>query len=267
MRQNSFWTQNRHLWDLVGACLVAVIGAAAALNPSTPLLLRTALTIPLLFYLPGYGIVAAAFPRTTLQRLERIIFSVGVSVAVTAVIGLLLNFTVGMAVEAWAIALTSLTVVGCLLATLRRPRYVGNPSRHLSTGLNIVQYLMLGLALVMGLVAFNLVRQSVMQERPADYTSFWMLPSAESPSGLVRLGIKNVESKVITYQIKLEQGTTEIRTWKSITVRPGETWEETASVPILQVQGKMIEAYLYRLDDPAKAYRHVTLWMPAAPTR
>lgn len=262
MLQSNFWTRNRHLADLGVVSLVAIIGAVAAFSPNLPLLLRATLALPLVFYLPGYGIVGAAIPRMPSLRLEHIIFSVGGSICVTVLVGLLLNFTVGMTVEAWTIALTSVTLMGCLLTTVRRPQYATNMTGTISAGLNALQYVTIILAVILAIVSVNLVRQAAIQAPPEDYTSFWILPVPEASNALIQVGIKNVESKVITYQVKLEVGTTLLDTTSNIVVRPGETWEKRFFVPVAQTQGKMIKASLYRVDSPSKPYRFATLWMP-----
>ena len=78
---------------------------------------RTALSLPLILFLPGYALIAMLFPeKTGLEWLERIALSVGLSVAVVPLIGLVLNFT------SWGIKeiplLASLSVFTLLLSGL-----------------------------------------------------------------------------------------------------------------------------------------------------
>jgi uncharacterized membrane protein len=77
--------------------------------------IRTALGLPLLIFLPGYALIAMLFPeKAGLEWMERIALSVGLSVALVPLIGLLLNYT------PWGIKeiplLTSLSVFTLLMS-------------------------------------------------------------------------------------------------------------------------------------------------------
>ena len=56
--------------------------------------IRTALSLPLVLFLPGYALIAMLFPeKSGLEGMERIALSVAMSVAVVPLIGLALNYT------------------------------------------------------------------------------------------------------------------------------------------------------------------------------
>ncbi len=89
-----------------------------ALNES---FIRTALSLSLVIFLPGYALIAMLFPeKTGLESMERIALSIGLSVAVVPLIGLGLNFT------SWGIKevplLTSLSAFTLLLSGLAYAR-------------------------------------------------------------------------------------------------------------------------------------------------
>ena len=56
---------------------------------------RVILGLPFLLFFPGYVLVAALFPRGEIDGIERVALSFGMSIAVTALIGLGLNYTYG----------------------------------------------------------------------------------------------------------------------------------------------------------------------------
>jgi uncharacterized membrane protein len=59
----------------------------------------------MILFIPGYVLIAALFPDTTdIDTIERLVLSIGASIAVTPLIGLLLNFT------SWGIQLGSVLV-------------------------------------------------------------------------------------------------------------------------------------------------------------
>ena len=89
-----------------------------ALNES---LIRTALSLFLVIFLPGYALIAMLFPeKTGLESIERIALSIGLSVAIVPLIGLGLNFT------SWGIKeiplLSSISVFTLLLSVLAYAR-------------------------------------------------------------------------------------------------------------------------------------------------
>lgn len=56
--------------------------------------LRAVLGLPLILFIPGYVLIAALFPREDdLDWLERVALSIGLSIAVVPLIGLVLNYT------------------------------------------------------------------------------------------------------------------------------------------------------------------------------
>ena len=62
------------------------------LNEISPL--RIILGLPLVLFLPGYSLIAAVFPRKDdLDAIERIALSFGLSIAITPLLGLALNYT------------------------------------------------------------------------------------------------------------------------------------------------------------------------------
>jgi len=82
-RDNDLW-----LIDILTILLVVVI----AFFPSA--IGRTILGLPFLLFFPGYTLIAALFPRRgSLGGVERVALSLGLSIAVVPLIGLILNYT------------------------------------------------------------------------------------------------------------------------------------------------------------------------------
>lgn len=131
--------------DLTAVAVLVVLMVGAALTPvvrETPL--RVALGLPFALFVPGYAFVAALFPEAKpaaddgvgddaagsagpvresgVDGLERVALSVGTSVALVSLVGLVLNFT------PWGLRLTSVLVTlgGFTLAAA----YVGARRRN-----------------------------------------------------------------------------------------------------------------------------------------
>ena len=83
---------------------------------------RTVLGLFLVLFLPGYSLIAALFPKQgDLDGVERLALSFGLSIAVTPLIGLLLNYTsYGIRLDPILLSLSSLTILLVVVAYLRR---------------------------------------------------------------------------------------------------------------------------------------------------
>jgi len=73
--------------DILSVLLILII----IFIPAT--VARVILGLPFLLFFPGYVLVAALFPRSEMDAIERIALSFGMSIAVTTLIGLGLNYT------------------------------------------------------------------------------------------------------------------------------------------------------------------------------
>jgi uncharacterized membrane protein len=101
---------------------LAVSFAAIYLPLLTDTTLRTVLTLPLILIIPGYCLIAALFPKKgEMDLAERIMLSIGLSLAVVPLIGLGLNFTPwGIRLEPLVISLTLFTWVMIVVTHYRR---------------------------------------------------------------------------------------------------------------------------------------------------
>lgn len=132
--------------DLAATSILTLLAGAAALLPlvrETPL--RVVLGLPLVLFLPGYALVAALFPeegsgpgttdtdesdtdaasqeqdRDGIDGIERVALSFGLSIAVTPLIGLVLNFTPwGIRLVPILVGVGGFTLVATAVAAHRR---------------------------------------------------------------------------------------------------------------------------------------------------
>src|SRR5712692_10898639 len=91
----------RFLDDLIAIWLAAIVLLMAILlTPNSPV--RVVLGLPLVLFFPGYVLIAALYPRRNdLDGIERVALSLGLSLAVVPLIGLVLKYT------PWGIRLTT----------------------------------------------------------------------------------------------------------------------------------------------------------------
>jgi uncharacterized membrane protein len=114
---------DRRPLDLILVASLAVVTMVATLAGVNQPVARALLALPLVLVLPGYALVAAAFPEAGRSLAERLLYGVGLSLAVAALGGFALNLTPwGLRAEAWATLLGGIALAACAIAWARRRR-------------------------------------------------------------------------------------------------------------------------------------------------
>jgi len=85
---------------------------------------RVVLTVPVILFIPGYVLIAALFPeKQSIDGIERFALSIGLSIAVVPLIGLLLNYTpFGIRLNPIVISLVLFTAIMMAVTVFRRAR-------------------------------------------------------------------------------------------------------------------------------------------------
>jgi uncharacterized membrane protein len=237
---------------------------------STPLLdligdlSQIVLGLLLVLVLPGFAFTAALFPRRapTLRSTERVVFTFGLSLAITALSGFLLNWTsTGLRAESWYVVLSGVTLVGWIGALLRDKSLFEVVLSKPRIGRSFVQAL-LPVAVAAGLIiiSLGLARAGALRQRITDFTQLWMLPQIEPQGTVVRLGIRNLELGDSTYTVRLSVGSRVIRQWTEIKLIPEQIWETSILLPT-DIDGNAAEALLFRDGNMQSPYRKVMLWL------
>ena len=80
---------NRPALILLASMLLLIL-VLVAIEPGA---VRTVVAVLLVLFVPGFALTIILFERDQLGTPERILLSVGLSIAITALVGLLLNWT------------------------------------------------------------------------------------------------------------------------------------------------------------------------------
>jgi hypothetical protein len=110
-------------WVTISLALFAFVSILFFPETGTPLsYLRYAFGFVLAVFLPGYCLTETLFPRkNSMDEIERFTFSVGLSFAVTALVGLFLSFTpFGLTLTTALLTLGSIVIVLALVALNRK---------------------------------------------------------------------------------------------------------------------------------------------------
>jgi uncharacterized membrane protein len=99
--------EDEYFFDLKFLLLLTVGALIAIYVPlASGTVLRVLFTIPLILFIPGYGLISLLFPsKEDISPLERIFLAFGMSFVLAALIGLMLNYT------PWGIQLGTLSAV------------------------------------------------------------------------------------------------------------------------------------------------------------
>jgi hypothetical protein len=235
---------------LLLALLVCVVaGVVLALAYAGMSFLRVGLGLALVFVLPGYLFSAALFPKGTIDSVERLLFSLGISVSIIILGGLILNATPwGLQLGSWLVLLLIITVGSSLVVFARQQHRLpalAMPAVRLSAS----QMILFGAATIMVLAAINVARTPTPAQGTEGYTQLWMLPNGASGQGSIQFGIKSFELTLVRYKLQLFAGDKPLYEWPSIELEPGQEWSQTKTLLPEQRGTGSVRALLFRLDD------------------
>ena len=273
---------NRTILIILVAITLLLFPAAAFTSGA----LRIILGLPLVLFIPGYILLSALFPgRGSLSGIERITFSIGLSIAVAIIIGIILNYTPwGISLYPILISATIFVVVTASVAWYRALKSYEefsitvniNLSRWRETaGLDKILSLSLVVAVLIALGSIGYVIAVPKHEQL--FTEFYILSldgKAENYPGQavlgepveIIIGIVNHEDIVISYLVDIRVNDIENSQVSTEELANGDRWEEMVSfVPQSSGAGQKVEFWLYRtgeaepcLEKPLYLYLDVT---------
>jgi uncharacterized membrane protein len=214
-------------WDLIAiVALSALLVAVIYLVPVDAL--RIALGLPFILFFPGYALLAFLFPeRKSLDLIERVALSFGLSIAITPLIGFGLNFTpFGIRLEPILASLGGFDLAFCALAWWRRDKveepYLpisldqvrGTVASSFSGGTKVDRALSLVLVIAIAASLVTLVYVVVVPRQGESFTEFYILGpggmATNYPHNLtvgqnasIIVGIANHEHRDVRYTAQL----------------------------------------------------------------
>ena len=122
---------------LVISILTVLLVIISVLIPSS--IVRIILGLPAILLFPGYSFVAALYPgKEDMNNIQRLALSIGVSVALVTLIGLILNYTPwGVGPESVLFSVSIFILLASAVALLRRGKVPGR-NKYISSFLDKV---------------------------------------------------------------------------------------------------------------------------------
>jgi Protein of unknown function (DUF1616) len=229
--------------------------------------LRLLVALPLAFVLPGYAVVAAAFGPRRLELTQTLMLSLGCSLAVLCLGGLILNYLPGgIQTASWAALLALVVVLACCGAALHR-REAGPGEEALLLPRpprpRWVDILCGAVVLALAAGAIGLANTPLPAGDAAGYTSLWILP-AGTAGDAVRLGVSSSEQGRRSYLLQLQVGDGPKETISRFALRPGDERAFTVPVALSGHGPALVSGLLFRGSDPVTPLRKVRTWLPPA---
>lgn len=280
-------SEKRFFFDLI---LVMVLTLLCALFILVPVLnetiIRTVLGLLLVLFLPGYALIASLFPkRDDLDTIERLALSFGLSIAITPLIGLALNYTpFGIRLDPILFSLSGVTLLLSAVAYLRRRRtpeedrfsvdFAGffrgvreSFQGESKTGKILSVVLILSIILAIATTAYIIVKP----KEGESFTEFYILGPGGKASGYptnltpeqegnVIIGVVNHENEKTSYRLVVISGNTVLKE-QTVTLSDGEKIEIPFTFTAGEAGERKMEFLLYKLPDNNNIYRSLHLWI------
>jgi uncharacterized membrane protein len=229
--------------DLILVVALACLAFVAAL-----LWLRAPLLVPLVLALPGYALAAILFPLRTISPAERGVYTVGLSIAVAAIGGLVIQLVIGLNREIWAAFLAAVTIAAAVRGLRRGERGWTAPSpARMPRSIPVAVVIFLTAAVVTAMAIASAGEGLREAQAKIRFTDFWLLPGSGSAERLT-VGLRSHEGKRAHYSLRLSRDGLPFATQR-LTLRAGDRWEQSfaiASTP----SGSPVRAILSREGRP-----------------
>ena len=273
--------------DLLIIFLTTILTVIFILTPKlNDTVIRTILGLFLILFIPGYSLIAALFPKKDdLDGIERAALSFGLSIAITPLIGLALNYTpYGIRLTPILISLSAFTIIMVVIAYFRRRRVSEGEKFFVNFGgfynsikgmfkgesktskiLSIV--LIISILLAIGTTAYIIIKP----KQGETFTEFYILgPGGQAsnyPTNLtvgqnasVIIGIVNHEQKTVNYNLVITSNGN-VMSDQNITLTNGNKTEIPYTFTANTAGNKEIQFLLYKLPDNTNIYRSLHLFI------
>ncbi|HEX7467784.1 MAG TPA: DUF1616 domain-containing protein, partial [Methanobacterium sp.] len=256
------------------------------LPPLNNTFIRTILGLFLILFIPGYSLIAFLFPKKDdLDGIERLALSFGLSIAITPLIGLALNYTPwGIRLDPILVVLSVFTILMVIAAYIRRLKIPkenrfsvdfagfsksigGTFNKGSRTDKILSVILILSIILAISTTVYIIVKPKEGEK----FTEFYLLgpggKASDYPTnlttgqnGTVIIGIVNHEYANTTYNLVVKINGTVIND-QNITLINDQKMEIPFNFTASSAGQKKMEFLLYKLPNNSDVYRSLHLWL------
>lgn len=253
---------------LLKLAVVAAMCLAAGLLSSNPVV-ATVSGLPLVLFLPGAATVSAIDPHyLQLHGAQRVLWSVGASIGLIIAGGLLLNLTGGLTRIHWMILVTTVIVIGILIAWIRseasseQDGVPGSLPSRAHAAITLRQGLLISAAIATVFVAIGISVRTDASANREHFLQAWILPYPQSDkwSTTVHVGLTNYEGVSERLVVSESVGTPSSSSQQKITLGVGRSWRLTIS----RKPGEPVTVTVGLASQPKQAILSVNLARPTS---
>ena len=249
---------------LVNVAVLLLITAILAF-PSN--ILRIVLGVPFILFFPGYVLMATLFTRkASMENMQRIALSLGTSIAIVPIIGLILNLTPwGITLESVLSSTTAFIVVMSAVAWVRRKQLPKEERFGLELRMsvpgwsgNVWDRALMVLLTISVLGALTAVGYAVAVPKDEEkFTEFYILgrygEAADYPENVivgtdieVTACIINHNTEAVNYRLIITLEDSQVSEVGPIAIPAGDTWEQAVSfIPDKLGENQKVSLLLY----------------------
>jgi len=245
--------------------------------------LRIIIGFPFVLFLPGYALVSALFPeKNAINSARRIIYSLGASIIVVPLIGIMLNYTPwGITLESMLYTLASFTLGMSIIAWVRTKRSPEKdrlsinfrlrwPDQHQNARDKITSVaLVIAIVGTLGMLGYALATAGNEEK----FTEFYILGAEEQAAGYpsqlkvseartVTLGITNYEYETQSYRVEIKIDGEKNSEVQPVILQHDETWQQEVSfTPNKAGYNQPVEFLLFKGDESEPCLEPLRIWI------
>jgi len=219
--------------------------------------LQAAVLLPFALAAPGYALSAALFPRGTLSRSERAVYSFVFGLSAAALGGLIAQTLLRLGFGVWIGLLAAITLAAGAVALRRdrgwRPRRAtaGEP---IHVGILGAAAMLASLAIAAGAIAVA-VHGARAQQARQQFASLWAVPKGGPPATAIEVGVWN-HAPAARFRLELRRSGRTIRSLRLSLPGYGR-WQARLPIPPGAGRDRLLIALLE--DGSPRTYRTVEL--------
>lgn len=249
-------------------------------------MVRVILGIPIVLFIPGYILTCIISPKRDLGWIERIAMSLAMSLVAVSIIGIILNFTIGLYLN--SIIASLYIFIGAMVPITIYIRGKIRPDDIFSVSLDVAYknindifsannvkdgiltgILILSIIVFVGVSYFAVVTPKIGER----FTEFYILSNTGDDDHLTNLninnsydyllGITNHEYRKVNYTIKVVLNNNVLAS-EDLVLNHDDTWENNVTFsPYYEGKDMKFEFWLYKDHNFTEPYRELHLWVNA----
>jgi uncharacterized membrane protein len=253
-------------------------------------MIRTILGLPFVLLLPGYLLTVVLFPKANdLEGLDRAVLSVGLSIIMVPLIGLLENYLPsGISLLPMMFSLTFLNIILAVLGWRRRKKLPEEKRFVVTLQVKLIKWaeksivtkfidasLLITCFCLLVTIFYLLITPKI----AASFTEFYITGQNGVAAGyqeqlqvgeygVVRAGVINNEQQKAVYKIEIRVDGELIQTIEPISLNHLEKWENTLNFKANKPKDAVkVEFLLFKDNQNTTPYRQLKLWVKVEPPK